>query len=207
MLPSPTHTGSSRVFYILTFTNTQTYILKCTLLDRLLLIKNKRYLFNVTSPCFHKPLPDCISVEQILLQLVCVVLFLFQNVIYRCSVPAYAHRHNVRRWSVGKCFRLRFHSQLTTHVSIWWPALCSPSPISFSIALHSLVRQIKPVISRRKDFNTGQQKTQKWHTVDETNSVYENVAQSQLSMTLNKMVNLHFPLWKERIMHSTSSWA
>lgn len=27
-------------------------------------------------------------------------------------------------------------------MSIWWPALCSPSPISFSIALHSLVRHI-----------------------------------------------------------------
>lgn len=117
---------------------------------------------DIYSTSHHKPLPDCISIEQIFLQLVCIVLFLLQNVVYRCSVPAYTHRHNVRRWSVGKGlgFRLRLHLQFTTHVSIWWPALCSPSPISFSIALHSLVRQIKPIVSHRKDFNTGQQKTQ-----------------------------------------------
>lgn len=29
----------------------------------------------------------------------------------------------------------------STHTSIWWPALCSPSPISFSMALHSLERK------------------------------------------------------------------
>jgi len=32
---------------------------------------------------------------------------------------------------------------LRTYASMWWPALCSPSPISFSMALHSLSKTNK----------------------------------------------------------------
>lgn len=34
-------------------------------------------------------LPDSLGVEEVFFQLICIVLFLLQNVIYGCSIPGY----------------------------------------------------------------------------------------------------------------------
>lgn len=108
-------------------------------------------------------LPQSFSVEKVFFDLVCIMFFFFQDVVYWRGVPAEQQpclpplartarrrpadastRANVTIMS-GRCFPTFGNERSITHASMWCPALWSPSPISFSMALHSLQATWTPV--------------------------------------------------------------
>lgn len=137
--PTPTHTGSSHA--------------SCTL-PLWFTHREKRLKFSIMHLMLDiiltsEFLPHCIGVEKIFFQLVSIVFLFFQNVIYWCGISASCIQEDRQilknmfgDWCVITVTLLlgQPHSD-NTYVSMWCPALCSPSPISFSIALHSLVTE------------------------------------------------------------------
>lgn len=128
--PTPTHTGSAHASYTLPWWYTQTSPPWCSWCwtsfwpwfeHTRLLTSRRRCRTDILSAGLRSaPLPPkC----HLLMRHICKL-----------------HPGREKVWDYWDCCPIPAGAD-DTHVSMWCPALCSPSPISFSIALHSLVTE------------------------------------------------------------------